>query len=220
MARARTTIVFDMDGLLVDTEPVARQAWAHLLAEAGYQLTDDIYRRMIGHRTLDSARLILAHYDLPETPASLAERKTALFADLRAQGIPPMPGLARLQAEIARRGVKWGVATSSPRQHAQIILGQLGLSEACTAVAGGDEVAQGKPAPDVYLLAARRLGAPPEHCLALEDSAPGGRAAVAAGMKTVVVPNEYTRLEDFGFAHAVYSSLHAIAADLDRLLAD
>lgn len=215
----RTAIIFDLDGLMVDTEPLARRAWAQALAEHGQTLSDVVYRQMIGHRTLDSARILLAHCPLPATPESLAQRKTALFAAIRAQGVPAMPGLAELQAEIARRGLLWAVATSSPREHAEEILTQLGLLVSCPAIAAGDETAQGKPAPDLYLLAAARLSLTPDECLALEDSEPGCRAAFAAGMKTVAVPNRDTHGSDFYFVQAVYGSLHEVSKNLDDLLA-
>ncbi|MBK8985497.1 MAG: HAD-IA family hydrolase [Chloroflexi bacterium] len=213
-----SAIIFDMDGLMVDTEPLARAVWAAIAARHGHVLHDDVYRQMIGQRTVESADLLLRHYDLPYTAVSLAAHKNDLFAIRRAQGVPPMPGLMELQTAVARRGIPWAVATSSPRRHAEEILAQLGLLAVCAAIAAGDEVAQGKPAPDIYLLAAQRLGVEPARCLALEDSTPGCRAAAAAGMKVVAVPNEETQTADFSFVHALYPSLHEVAQALDGLL--
>ena len=215
-----TAIIFDMDGLMVDTEPLAREAWATVVRQHGQTLTDEVYRQMIGRRTAESAELLLAHYDLPYTAVELAAHKTELFAIRRAQGVPLMPGLMELQTAVARQGIPWAVATSSPRSHAEAILTQLGLMADCGAVAAGDEVAHSKPAPEIYLLAAQRLGVNPAHCLALEDSEPGCRAAVAAGMKTVAVPNRDTEGADFGFVYAVYGSLVEVARDLTKLLVD
>jgi HAD superfamily hydrolase (TIGR01509 family) len=215
----RRAIIFDMDGLMVDSEPLARQAWAEVLAAHNHTLTDDVYRRMVGHRTMESAQILLAAYDLPGyTAESLTARKTAVFAALRAQGVPAMAGLQELVTAVGLRQLPWAVATSSVRQHAEVILEQLGLSAICRAIAAGDEVAHGKPAPDLYLLAAQRLGVEPACCLALEDSQPGCRAAVAAGMKTIAIPNADTQEADFSFVHAVYPSLHHVAALLDQLL--
>ncbi len=216
----RTTIIFDMDGLMVDTEPLSRRAWEQVLTEHGQALSDDLYLRMIGHRTLESARMVLAEHSIPYTPETLAAQKTAQFADIRAEGVPIMPGLLELQAEIARRGLRWGVATSSPRAQAEEILERIGLLPACRAIAGGDEVAEGKPAPDIYLLATERLGVAPVECLALEDSPPGCRAAVAAGLRVVAVPHGYTGSANFDLAYAVCRSLRDVAERLDTLLAD
>lgn len=129
-----------------------------------------------------------------------------------------MPGLMPLHAEITRRQIPWAVATSSPYHQAETVLTQLGLIDACCAIAAGNEVSQGKPAPDIYLLAAQRLGIAPENCLALEDSVPGSQAAAAAGMITVAVPNGDTQINDFPHAHYILPSLHAVLTYLDELL--
>jgi len=203
---------------MVDTEPLSRQAWAQLLSEHHHLLDDKTYERMIGYRIDVSARIILETFPIPLTMVELSSRRDAILEELRAKGVPVMPGLMELQGKIASRGVPWAVATSSPRHHAEVILDQLGLAGACHALAAGDEVVSGKPAPDIYLLAAERLSVPPENCLALEDSLPGSQAAVAAGMRVVAVPNGQTLAADFGHVHHVYDSLHDVAANLDLLL--
>jgi HAD superfamily hydrolase (TIGR01509 family) len=212
-------VVFDMDGLMVDTEPLSRQAWAHVLQAYGYELEDELYRRMIGRRTEESVQFVLSAIDISVTATELVRRKREVFDGIRAKGVPVMPGLMELQSAIARRGLPWAVATSSPRYHAELILAQLGLATACRAIAAGDEVERGKPAPDIYLLAAERLELPSSQCLALEDSEPGCRAAVAAGMVTVAVPGVETMRDDFSFVYRVYDSLHQVADNLDTLLA-
>jgi HAD superfamily hydrolase (TIGR01509 family) len=214
----RQAIVFDMDGLMVDTEPLSHQVWAQLVSTFGHQLDDETYGRMIGRRGDASAQIAVNTYDLPLSVTELIVRKEALFDKVRANGVPVMPGLMALMEELARRGLPWAVATSSPSHHAQIILEQLGLSGVCQAVAAGNEVADGKPAPDLYLLAAERLGIPPENCLALEDSQPGAEAAAAAGMRVVAIPNGKTRDASFAVAHTVYRSLHDVVNNLDILL--
>ena len=211
-------VIFDMDGLMVDTEPLSRQAWNSVLAEYGVTLDDALYHRMIGRRADESTRMVLNRYAVPLTAAELQTRKRAAYAILRDQGVPVMPGLRELHREISRRGLPWAVATSSPREHAQVILRQLGWAEDCQAIAAGDEVAHGKPAPDIYLLAAERLGVAPEHCLALEDSVPGCQAAMNAGMVSIAVPGPHAQTADFPFAHHVFSSLHEVTDNLAQLL--
>lgn len=213
-----TAIIFDMDGLMVDTEPLARRAWEVVLATYGATLADEIYGRMIGRRTAEAAQTLLDNVALPLTAVELAARKSEIFEALRAEGVPMMPGLVELQTAVLQRGLPWAVATSSPRRHAQATLVQLGMAAACHAIAAGDEVENGKPAPDIYLLAAQRLGIPPKQCVALEDSVPGCRAALAAGMQVVAVPNGQTETADFSFAHHVFASLHEVAQNLDLLL--
>ena len=214
----RSAIVFDMDGLMVDSEPLSRRAWDEYLRPYNQYLTDDLQSRIIGLRGDLSSALIREAFNLPKTAEVILEERRQIYQRLRAEGVPVMPGLMELHAVIADRSIPWAVATSSPRDHAEEILEQLGLLDAVGAIAAGNEVIHGKPAPDIYQLAAQRLGVPPEKCLALEDSGPGSRAAVAAGMLTVAIPNGETNSADFSHAHYVYTSLFDVIENLDSLL--
>jgi HAD superfamily hydrolase (TIGR01509 family) len=208
-----------MDGLMVDTEPLARAAWERVLEPHGALMTDDLYGRMLGRRTNESAQLVLDALALALPREELVALKTALFLDSLADGVPVMPGLYVLLDEVERRGLPWAVATSTPRAVAEIILGKLGLAGRTGALACGDEVAHGKPAPDIFLLAATRLGAAPAACLALEDSANGCAAAVAAGMRVAAVgAAAMAGGALFAPAFRRYPSLVEVAADLDALL--
>lgn len=212
-------IVFDMDGLMVDSEPLARLAWEAVLARYGCRLDTATYGRMIGLRIEDSSQLVREKFGLEVAPAELADQKTVEMASLLMQGVPIMPGLMELIQAVKRRQIPWAVATSSRQAYAQMVLEQLGLSDSCQAIATGDQVIHGKPAPEIYQLAAKKLGVEPNVCLALEDSVPGGQAAVAAGMYLVAVPGDHAEAADFAFAHRVYSSLKQVVAQLDHLLA-
>jgi HAD superfamily hydrolase (TIGR01509 family) len=158
----------------------------------------------------ESAAIVVSTYDLPIAPGELANIKEREMARLRAEGLPVMPGLHRLVDHLNEQGIPWAVATSSRRHYALDVLAQLGLTDTCCAVAAGNEVKQGKPAPDIYLLAAERLKVTPKQCLALEDSVPGGRAAIAAGMSLAAVPNGHTTMADFPFAHYIFDSLNDV----------
>lgn len=211
-------IVLDMDGLMVDTEPLSRRAWEQALATYGHTLDDSIYDSIIGYRFDESATMLIEAYDLPVNVDTLARQKAAILDEVRASGIPVMPGLYEFHAAINQRALPWAVATSSPRYHAQEILQQIGLQDSCRIIAGGDEVPRGKPAPDIYLLAAERLGIPPSRCMALEDSVPGCRSALTAGMMVVAIPNGDTEKADFSAVDHIFSSLLDVAEGLDMLL--
>ncbi len=216
----RTAIIFDMDGLMVDSEPLSRQAWDEVLRPYGVTIDDDLQSRIIGWRVDVSAPAILSWFGLEHVDvAEMIARQEAIHQEiLRAGSMPEMPGLRELLVRIAERGLPWAVATSSPRQHAWEVLAQLGLQAEVSAVACGDEVAHGKPAPDIYLLAAERLGIRPEQCIAMDDSGPGTEAAVAAGMLTIAIPNGHTTATDFSHADYVYDSLYGVVENLDGLL--
>ena len=213
-------IILDMDGLMVDSEPLSRRAWAQVLDAHGYTLNDAIYNSIIGYRIDESAAMLSEAYDLSLGVDTLAREKTNALAKIRANGVPVMPGLYEFHESITGRGLLWGVATSSSRSHAEEILEQLGLIDSCQAIAGGDEVPQGKPAPDIYLLVVQRLGVPASHCLAIEDSAPGCRSALSAGLTVVAVPNMDTKTTDFPDVDYVFPSLHEVSKELDTLLAE
>jgi HAD superfamily hydrolase (TIGR01509 family) len=207
-------IVFDMDGLMVDSEPLSQQAWDEYLRPYGHQLSEEIVQRIIGLRADVSTPVIKELFSLPESVPTIIGKRAAIYSQIRAGGVPTMPGLHALHAEIARRSIPWAVATSSPHTHAVEILEQLGLLVGCRAIATGDEVARGKPHPDIYLLAAHRLGIAPQECLALEDSGPGSQAAVNAGMTVIAIPNAQTKTADFSHVHHLYSSLNDVLANL------
>ncbi|HRQ39420.1 MAG TPA: HAD family phosphatase [Chloroflexota bacterium] len=209
-------IVFDMDGLMVDSEPLSRQAWDEFLRPYGGQISDAMQSQIIGLRADVSAPLIREAFNIPLSVPEIIAQRAAIYSRIRAQGVPVMPGLVELQAAIAARNIPWAVASSSGCRHVQEILAQLKLTDTVYATACGDEVAHGKPAPDLYLLAAARLGIDPADCLALEDSAPGSQAAIAAGMTVIAIPNGHTADADFSYVHFVYTSLYEVAALLDE----
>ncbi len=213
-------IVLDIDGLMVDTEPISRLAWDRVLAHYNRVLDDALHTRIVGYRIDESALMIIDEYDLPLSADQVIELKRIEYDQVLSDGVPVMPGLFDLIEGINEKEIPWAVATSSPLAHAQRILSQLQLTDSCTVMTGGDEVSRGKPAPDIYLLAAERLGLPPTHCLAVEDSAPGCRAALAAGMMTLAVPNGDTKTSDFPPVHQVFSSLNTVAQALDQLLVE
>ena len=211
-------IVLDMDGLMVDSEPSSRRAWDHVLGTYGHTLNDDIYNSIIGYRIDETAAYLIETYGLPLSIDTLTDQKASLLNKIRANGVPPMPGFYEFHSRILQSGLIWAVATSSPRSHAEEVLERLGISGSCQAIAGGDEVLQGKPAPDIYLLAAKRLGIPAAHCLAVEDSAPGCRSALSAGMMVVAVPNQDTKTADFSAVDYVFPSLYVVSERLDTLI--
>lgn len=209
-------IIFDMDGLMVDSEPVARRGWEIVLASFGQELDQTTYERMVGRRLEESAAIVIDTYKLSLSPENLGEIKEAAMVKLWAEGLPVMPGLHKLVGYLNDHNIPWGVATSSRRHYALNVLDQLGIVNHCRAVAAGNEVSHGKPAPDIYLLAAERLGIDATLCLALEDSVPGGQAAVAAGMMLAAVPNGHTKPADFPFADYVLGSLNDVIEIVKR----
>ena len=212
-------IVFDLDGLMVDSEPLARRAWEFVLEDYDRVLDEELYQKMIGLRLEDSSRLVGETLNIKVDPADLARKEEAKFEVIMAEGLPKMPGLDELLACIEELAIPWAVATSSRLAYARTVLDSIGMLDRCWAIASGEEVTRGKPHPDVYLLASSRLGIRPEECIALEDSAPGCQSAKAAGMLTIAVPESLHNVDDFTCANYVYRSLSEVAMDLEKLMA-
>jgi HAD superfamily hydrolase (TIGR01509 family) len=189
LLRAPLAVVFDMDGVLIDSEPLHREAILSSCRALGYAMTSEQHLQMIG-APWDRNRVRLAGWFGAEFPAEafLADCSTR-FRALAADGVPLRPGVRELVAFLDARGIPSAVATSAGRATATQHLSRTGLLDGFRAVVTRDDVSRGKPDPDVFLLAAERLGVDPAVCLALEDSNNGVRAASAAGMMTVMVPD-------------------------------
>ncbi|MFQ6101288.1 MAG: HAD family hydrolase [Anaerolineae bacterium] len=168
-------------------------------------------------RVTDSARFICERFPLPiGSEQALAERDK-LFLEAVPTRLRARPGLYSLLEELAARGLPLGLATSGHRRYVTLALRTLRLDGRFRAIARGDEVKRGKPAPDIYLLAAARLGVPPDRCLALEGAPLGVESACAAGMACVAVPNQWTAALDFPGAYRVFPSLNEVRRALDGL---
>ena len=179
-------VIFDLDGVIADTERLHAQTSAELLQEFGIfippQQLSAKYAGTSGEfmfRDLFSERRILAD------PIAIARRHWQKMYTLLDGNIQPMPGVVGLIQELKQHGIKIGVASGSYLHFIDIVLGKLNLKTAFDAIASGEEVRNIKPAPDVFLLAAERLGVPPKNCVVIEDAVAGMVGARRAGMKCV-----------------------------------
>jgi HAD superfamily hydrolase (TIGR01509 family) len=211
-------VVFDLDGLLVDSESLQIAAWHAFLASYGARLDDGLVQEMFGLRLSDSARLVTERLALPLTTAEVIAQRDAIFLDSLSGRLRPMPGARELVAELTRRGIPLALATSGHRRYVERALAEIGLTDSFSVKVTAEDVERGKPAPDCYRLVANRLGLPPATCLALEDAPLGVHAARAAGLRCLAVPNEHTRsLPGLAQADAVLPSLHEVLPWLETL---
>src|SRR4051794_3301444 len=199
-------VIFDNDGLTLDTEHTWTRAEAALYARYGTEFTLDHKREMLGTSGATSALAMERHLNQPGRGSELnAELRELVHGELDGAGVQPMPGVVALIDALLERGVPVGLATNSGREFATRALRAAGLLDRFAAVVSGHDVAHPKPAPDVYLEAAAQLGADPADCVALEDSETGVAAAKAAGMTVVGVPS-FPGI-DLGEADLVVASL-------------
>jgi HAD superfamily hydrolase (TIGR01509 family) len=207
-------ILFDLDGLMFDSEPHSLASWEAVLKERGVQLDQLTIESILGLRIDATARTLIDKYQLPETVQGLADAKTDYQIAQLAGNVPPLPGLFELLDEIDRRGLKKAIASSGIRAYVEAVLRVNGLRDRFRVIITGDQVAHGKPAPDVFLAATHALNVEPVHCLVLEDAPAGVPAAKAAGMMCIAVPNHSVAQLDLSQADRVATSLHEVRAIL------
>jgi HAD superfamily hydrolase (TIGR01509 family) len=181
-----TAVIFDCDGTLVDSEPLSRTAWERALEPYGYAVTDADAEASVGLPYPRVHAFFAERVTLPAAEEFWNELSAELFALIDAD-LEPFEDAVAAARELRARGVPVAVASSSARDRLQRTLTRAGLVGAFDAVVAGDEVARGKPAPDMFLLAAERLGVAPEACIVVEDSPPGVEAGQAAGKLTLAV---------------------------------
>lgn len=183
-------VVLDMDGLMVDTEPIYKFAWQRASAELGCAIDDALYSKFIGRRTVDCEALVVERFGAAFPLEEFRKKWPVLWRQKVADdGIETKPGLHELLSFAADQQLPVAVATSSERSFVDATLGTAGLSDRFAAIVCGDDIERGKPEPDIYLEAARKLGVEPAACVGFEDSEAGIRAIARAGMTGILVPH-------------------------------
>jgi HAD superfamily hydrolase (TIGR01509 family) len=198
-------VIFDMDGVLVDSEPLHGEVAQTILAECG--LTAASAGAYVGMTNREAFTLICREFALPYDPVELDARYTARVVPLLRAHATPLPGVPEVLGALKARGLRLAVASSSSLEVIEATLDALAVRGLFDAIVSAADLPRGKPAPDVFLEAARRLGVSPEACVVIEDSERGVQAARAAGMRCVAVPCGLTRHHDFATATLVLGGL-------------
>jgi HAD superfamily hydrolase (TIGR01509 family) len=181
-------VVFDLDGVLIESEELWADVREQLAHERGGRYGSEEQRAMMGMSSPEWSRYMHEHVGLPESPDEIAAEVVELMADRYREELPLVDGSVKAVERLAAR---WplGLASSSNRPLIDLVLALSGLTRLFRATVSSEEVARGKPAPDVYLEACRRLGAEPTRATAIEDSHAGIGSAKAAGMRVIAIPN-------------------------------
>jgi HAD superfamily hydrolase (TIGR01509 family) len=181
-------VIFDLDGLLIDSESVWDEARREYVAEHAGTWREDATRAMMGMASIEWSRYVRDQLGVDRPPETISEEVAQRVSDLYREHLPLLPGA---REAVQRLAARWplGLATSSNREVIDLVLELAGLASAFRATVSSEEVGRGKPAPDVYLEVARRLGVSAESCAATEDSQNGILSASAAGMRVIAVPN-------------------------------
>ena len=209
-------VLFDMDGVVLDTEKLYARFWAEAAHALGYPMT---YEQALGMRSLNSVAgqaKLESYFGPGVSRAEMRKERVELMDAYVAQfGVEAKPGIHELLDYLKGQGIRTAIATSSPMERAKSYLDSLGLTTKFDCICSGHDVAQGKPAPDIYLKAAASIGVPPENCLAIEDAPAGIESAHRAGCWPVLVPdldgsNEEMRKTLYAEADTLLDIIHLL----------
>jgi beta-phosphoglucomutase len=186
MSNTIQAVIWDLDGVIIDSADEHRRAWQRLAREEGIKFTDEDFWATFGKRNDDIIAILWGPLS-PEQVQLLRDRKEIYFRDLIRKTAAPLPGSMELMRSLHEAGYLQALASSAPIENIQLISEVLGLERYLTALVSGETVPHGKPAPDIFLKAAQELHIEPSRCLVIEDAVAGVEAAHAAGMRCIAV---------------------------------
>ena len=209
-------VIFDIDGTIIDTERIQSESYLKVLSEHGItetELTTHGTVHIPGEETANTWYRLKIRHGIETEVSELAERKRQATIGALNETMDPMPGFLALVEDLRTNNIKIGLASSAKRERIELIVKGMGLDGLLDITVSADDVESTKPAPDPYLLAANLLKVAPEGCVVIEDAEVGIESGVAAGMKTVAVPNTYTKLMDFSKSDLQVESLSDLSYD-------
>lgn len=206
-------LIFDMDGVLIDSEPLHLMAYQKFLSEVGVTFSEADNRPFLGRKDVELAEHLISQYELPLDALQLVEKKEEFLARLFSAKLEPMPGVVKILQKAQSISLPCAVASSATLPTIKKVIESLDIEPYFQTLTSGDEVPHGKPAPDVYLLAAERIGVLPINCLVIEDSFNGILAAKAAGMKCIAIPCPTTQHQDHSKADKILGTLESLNLD-------
>lgn len=201
-------VVFDLDGLMFNTEELYDEVGEALLRPRGHRFTAELKDAMTGRPAIIALQIMIDHHALDATVQQLQAETDRVFPKILEQKLSPMPGLLPLLDALEAANMPKAIATSSSRRYAARILDAFNVASRFEFVLTAESVREGKPHPEIYLSAAKQLGVRPAEMAVLEDSEIGCRAAVSAGAVTIAVPGDHSRHHDFSGVRLVAASLH------------
>lgn len=183
-------VLWDMDGVIADTADYHYNAWREVLKEHGVEFSKEDFMQLFGQRHDTIIKFNLGKLP-PQQVQQIAERKQAIYRHNVAQNIVPLPGAVELIKSLNQHGIKTAIASSAVPDNIDVIIAGLGIEKCFQVIAAGTEVAEGKPSPQIFQLAAKKLNVSPADCVVIEDAIAGVTAAKRAGMKCVAVTNSH-----------------------------
>ena len=212
-------VIFDVDGTLLDTERIYMQAWKEAAAELGYEITDALLRKTRAINVKDAAKSFESEIGNGFSYDKTRAVRVRIAEEIIKQESPILkPGVSELLDYLAEKGIRLSVASSTHLKGTKEHLAESRILDRFEVVVGGDMVTKGKPNPDIFLKAAELLALTPQECIVVEDSPAGIRAAVSAGMKAVLVPDQAAITQEIiELSDAVLTSLCEMPAYVEEL---
>ena len=209
-------VIFDMDGVIVDTEPVHFEAMSKVLKKYNATLPENLFRTFVGKRATECFGILKLHYSIPEEIDQLIIKHDEWYSSILKEKIQqkillPTKGLVNLLKELKQYDFLAGLVSSSPRWQVKFILESFDLSNYFQATIAGDEVKDGKPNPEGFLFCARKLSVSPESCVVIEDSPLGIEAATRCSMKAIALASSYFNIEALSKANCIIKGFEEIS---------
>lgn len=189
-------LIFDMDGLMIDSERLYFQAERDIAALFNTTVPDQTLWKMMGTKPIEGLAIFVRDLNLPLSPEQALEMRNAVMREKLKTDLEALPGLFHILDTFSGR-LKLAVCTGAQAEFLDIVIDQLGIRDKFNVLQSSDGIERGKPEPDIYIKTCERLDIPPQNCIVLEDSANGVLAGKRAGCYVIAVPSEYTKLQDF-----------------------
>lgn len=212
-------VIFDMDGVIIDSEPLWEKTERTLLGRRGIEYNPTYRDRIVGLNQRDSGRLLKETFNLPEEVQDIIDERIEILLGLYDQELELVPGLIPLLKELKENGLLLALASSSPERVIRAVLDRFSLKGFFPVVVSGDSVRLGKPHPDIYLHTAKELGVHPRECAVIEDSINGLRSAKEAGMISIAIPDKRLDRNGFKMADLIVDRLSELSSQAIRDLA-
>ena len=214
-SRTLEAVLFDMDGVMVDSEPLWTEAEKQLLARRNQRYSPSLKSAMMGRDARSAVAYLIEHYGLAESVGQLMEERNQLIAKFFKEHLKAIPGVLELVRSVMAAGIMTGLVSSSPKPLVELAVEKLGVTVLFDLIMSGDQVVRGKPAPDIYISAAKNLGVKPQNCLVIEDAPHGVAAAKGAGMCCLAISSSVS-VEELALADRVVSGFEEVNVQLLR----
>jgi len=210
-------IIYDMDDLMVDSDPLHSLAWNETLNKYGYNFSDipeDVRSSFIGRKAVDFSKAMVGYFKMDLDYKSFYQEKYRTFLKLVKERLEPMPGLIKSLTLFKKNNYKIALATSGSKEYVDIVMERFQIRSYFDDIISGDDVKIGKPNPESYLLSSKKLGLKTSECLVLEDATKGIESAKSAGCKCIAIRNLHTPPQDHSKADMILDSLNDITIEI------